>query len=391
MFNTFLEKKFESWQQKNLNRTRFIIDERQSGNDIIIDKNQLINFSNNDYLCLSAHPTIKKMFIKGVEKYGLGSGASPMVAGYFSPHRSLEEKFAEFLQRDQAILFNSGYLANLGLLSSIVTKNNLVLSDKLCHASLLDGIRLSRAKHIRYRHADTQHVECLLQKYSQIRSLFVISESVFSMEGNIASINQLAQSSTQHQATLIIDDAHGVGVIGQQGRGISEYYSLDQADIPYLVTPLGKAFASMGAIISGSHDHMKALLQFANTYRFSTALPPALAFGTLAALKIVQEENWRREKLQAIIKFFISAAQTRSLKLISSDLTPIKSILIGSNSLALRIKAELYNQGFFVSCIRPPTVPKNMARLRISLNCMHQQSDIERLLDTIVTYNEKIE
>jgi 8-amino-7-oxononanoate synthase len=294
---------------------------------------------------------------------------------------------AEFLQRDRALLFSSGYLANIGLMSSLSHRHHVILSDKLCHASLLDGITLSRAKHLRYRHNDVNHAAILLKKLNAHSIL--VTESVFSMEGDISPVDQLAHLTKHHQSTLIVDDAHGVGVLGKYGRGICDYYHLSQEDIPCLITALGKSLGSIGAVISGKGILIDALIQFSNTYRYTTALPPALAYATIESLKVLQNELWRREVLQELIQFFIEEAHKRSLTIISKDVTPIKSILIGDNARALKIKEHLQHKGFFISCIRPPTVPSQTARLRISLNCLHTKQDISILLDTIAGCNEK--
>jgi 8-amino-7-oxononanoate synthase len=383
-----LENQLQHWHTQNLHRQRFAIDEYIAANIIKINQQSLINFSHNDYLCLAAHPFVKQKFIEGAEKYGLGSGASAMVSGYQAPHRLFEEKIAEFLKRDQAILFSSGYLANIGLIASLGNRQSLIVSDKFCHASLLDGIQLSRAKHLRYQHNNLKQAEQLLTSRIDKNTTLLITESIFSMEGDISKLDQLVVIAKKANAILIADDAHAIGVLGETGRGITEYYSLNQHDVPYLVTPLGKALGSMGGIISGKKPLIEAIEQFARTYRYSTALPPAIAYANLAALKVLEEENWRREELWDKIKFFIKEANQRNLPLVSQDLTPIKSILIKDNKQAIKIKELLFNKGFFISCIRPPTVPKNTTRLRISLNCLHEKKDILSLLDIITTAHE---
>lgn len=367
-------------QATDLKRNRYVIDDRNH-NHIVVDGKSLINFSSNDYLGIASHPFLKKAFIQGVQQYGVGSSSSALVSGYYRSHHLLEDKFAEFLNRDQAILFNSGYLANIGVITSLVRRNDKILADKLCHASLLDGMRLSKAKCQRYLHNDIQHLDALMSKQEKIK--LTITESIFSMEGDISPIDQIAKITTWHQSLLMVDDAHGTGVLGRHGRGICEYYELSQKDVAYLIVPLGKAFASMGAVVSGSHDLIEELIQFSRTYRYTTALPPAIAKATLASLSIIEKETWRRHKLVSLIEFFIKQAKQHSLNFISNDLSPIKSILIGSNEIAMKIKDELMQKGFFISCIRPPTVPQGTTRLRISLTCMHDEHEITHLLDLI--------
>jgi 8-amino-7-oxononanoate synthase len=260
-----------------------------------------------------------------------------------------------------------------------------VISDKECHASLIDGILLSRAKHHRHRHNDLGDMTRLLEQHTHTPSL-LITESVFSMEGNIVDLHQHITQATAHHASLIVDDAHGIGVLGKTGKGILEHLNLSHQDIACLVVPLGKAFGSMGAIVSGSADMIESLLQSARPYRYSTALPAAVCAATLAALKIVQTESWRREKLMSLIECFHRESKARHLPLISYDNTPIKCILTRSNALTVALQQYLMNEGYFTSCIRPPTVPAQCSRIRLSLNCTQTEEMLTRLLDHIADY-----
>jgi 8-amino-7-oxononanoate synthase len=386
MLANSLQQRLKQYQNKHLLRERYVIDARDS-NCVVINGQRLINFCSSDYLGIATHPKVKNAFIAGVQQYGLGSSSAALIAGFYKPQRLLEERFAAFLQRDQAIFFNSGYHANLGVITALADRHSTIIADKFCHASILDGIQLSRAKHHRFVHNNLKHAATLIHKAKTKRLL--ITESVFSMEGDISPVNQLANLAKENQVTLLVDDAHGVGVLGKNGRGICEYYQLTQNDVPCLITPSGKALGSMGAIVSGDKHLVEALLQFARTYRYSTALPPAVAFASLEALNVIQQETWRREKLIYLIKYFIQQAKLRALPLVAEDITPIKSILMESNQLALKIKAKLMQQGFFVSCIRPPTVPSGTARIRISLNCAHEEQEIKQLLDLILDSYEK--
>lgn len=383
MLMVALQKRLTETIRHQLQRTLFKIDQRD-GNHIVVDGKRLINFCSNDYLGLATHPDIKKAFIQGIEKYGVGSGSSVAISGYYESQRRLEDTFAEFLQRDAAIFFNSGYHANLGVISTLCGRHDVIVSDKLCHASLLDGIQLSRAKHFRYQHNNMRNASELM-----CENALVISESVFSMEGDISPIDTLAALSKRAKATLCIDDAHGIGVLGREGRGISEYYSLTQEDIPCLVTPFGKAIGGVGAIVSGNETLIQGLRQFSRTYHYTTALPPAVSCAAITAVKVIQQDLYRRERLQHLIQFFIQHAKQSSLQLLSDDLTPIKAICVGDNATALHIQKTLLHYGYFISCIRPPTVPKDTARIRVSLNCLHEEADIIRLLDIIASEYEK--
>jgi 8-amino-7-oxononanoate synthase len=377
-----LQHRLKQYQESHLLRQRYTIDERDN-TIAVINGQAFINFCSSDYLSLATHSKVKAAFIKGVQQYGLGSGSAALIAGFYKPQRQLEEKFAEFLKRDRAIFFNSGYHANLGVITTLADRKSVIVADKLCHASLLDGIQLSRAKHYRFLHNDFNHAAEFLRKIKQ--NCLLITEGVFSMEGDMSPVPQLANVARENRATLVVDDAHGVGVLGKNGGGICEYYQLTQHDVPCLVTPFGKAVGSMGAMVSGDHQFIEALLQFARTYRYSIALPPAIAFATLESLKIIQQETWRREKLTHLIEYFIKQAKMRSLPLVTEAITPIKSILIGDNQLALKIKDALMRKGFFVSCIRPPSVPEGTTRIRVSLNCTHEEQQITQLLDLIKT------
>lgn len=365
---TRINQQLASHQREHLTRHRSLHDDNA------------INFSTNDYLALAKHPTVTRAFIASAEQYGVGSGASPQLSGYSRAHQRLEEAFSEYTNRDRAILFNSGYHANLGVITTLATRHSTIIADKYCHASIIDAIILSRANHLRYRHNNIQHAISLLNNHERA---IVISESVFSIHGDLANIRELADAAAIHQHFLIVDDAHGFGVLGKHGKGVCEHFALSQHAVPCLITPLGKAFGSMGALVAGHHDFIEALLQFSRPYRYSTALPAALCDATHAALMTMQKENWRVSQLHANIEYFIQAALERELTLTSHDITPIKSIIVPSNQAALSIQEQLKSIGFLVSCIRPPTIPKPFAMIRISLSCAHTQTQIIHLLDLL--------
>lgn len=370
-------KKLHYFQEENLLRQRQLFNNR---NHLIIQGkiHKAINFASNDYLALARHPKVNRAFLQAAQHYGLGSGSSPLVAGFFHAQRQLEEEMASFLNRESSLLFNSGYQANLGIISALGDRHTSIIADKLCHASLLDGIQLSRAKHYRYQHQNIQQAKFYLEKITTKKIL--LTESIFSMEGDITPLHDLLCLAQSYNATFIVDDAHGFGILGGKGSGCSEYFALKQNDIDCLVIPLGKALGGFGAIVSGTKNMIDYLLQFSRSYRYSTALPPAVAAAALTSLKLLMKENWRREKLKSLINYFNRVAISHNLSLISKDLTPIKSILVGTNTLTLKLQNALLHQGFLVSAIRPPTVPKNTARLRISLNCNHREKQIDRLL-----------
>jgi|GEM_PF-36357 8-amino-7-oxononanoate synthase len=379
MHNLPLQDWLAHHDNKHLRRTRRVFAERTEGR-AIVDGKSLLNFCSNDYLHLSTHPAVKKAFADSAAEHGLGSSGSALISGYSKSHARLEEAFAEFLNRDRAILFNSGYHANLGVLTTFAGKNSTIVADKYCHASLNAGSLLSRAKFIRYRHDDIQHAEELLNKQTS-RETLLVTESVFSMQGNISDIKSLAALANQHKAVLIVDDAHGIGVLGKRGAGVVEHFQLSQHDVPCLVTPLGKAIGSYGAIVSGDDTLIEAVMQFAGSYRYCTALPPAVCDGTFAALKVLQTETWRREKLLHLCEFFLKEAAVRGIELASNAVTPIMCVVIDDSKKTLQIQQALIEKGFLVSCIRPPTVPH--ACIRISLGCGHEEGEIVDLLDAL--------
>lgn len=336
----------------------------------------LLNFTSNDYLAISQHPKIRQAFSDGAQKFGLGSGSSALISGYHAVHAELEQRFAEFLNRDRALLFNSGYHANIGTLSALAGRKSQIWVDRLCHASIIDAIILSRAQYQRYAHNNLNQLRTWL-KMSKARHKMIVTESVFSMEGDQSSISELAHLAQEFQALLIIDDAHGLGILAE---------NINQHDVPLLVAPLGKAFGSFGAIVAGQSHLIETLLQFSRSYRYSTALPPAIAYATITALKLIQQESWRRERLSQLIQFFVQEVLKRQYMLCTKNNTPIQLIMIGDNAGVIRLQQQLLAKGIMVAAIRPPTVPSGTARLRISLSCEHTEAQILYLLDTLMEH-----
>lgn len=372
-----VKNRLDRYAENSLLRKRFVITGREHDNLIKVNDQSCINFCNNDYLGLANHPAVKEAFIKAIQLYGTGSTSSAMVSGYFKPQQQLEEKFAEFLLRDQAIFFNSGYMANLGVITSLAARKDVILSDKFCHASLLDAIQLSKAQNYRFRHNDLEHFNYLLHLK---KPNILITEGIFSMEGDLSPLLAINHCIDGKNVLFVVDDAHGIGVLGKNGGGSCEKWGLTQLEIPCLITPLGKAFGCSGAIVSGRKDILEGVLQFSRSYRTTTALPPALCVAALKSLEIVQMQYWRRERLNELVHFFIQQAENRGLKLISKDETPIRCLLVADNEKIQWIQQKMLEKGFFISCIRPPSVPEGTARIRISLNCLHTEEQIIQLL-----------
>lgn len=352
---------------------------------------KLINFSSNDYLGLAAHPRVKEAAIEGIQRYGVGSTASALINGYTAAHQQLEEKFAHFLNRKRALLFNSGYHANLGILTLLAQKTNKIFVDKYIHASIIDAILLTRVSYQRYRHQDLNHLKNSLDKNAHKNlNPIIVTEGVFSMQGDIVLLPELLQIAKRSDAVLIIDDAHAIGVLGKEGKGSREFYKIEEAAVPIVSIPLGKAIGTMGAMVVGDDVWIDGLIQFARTYMYTTAMAPALAVASAKALEVLQEEKWRRETLNHLINFFIKAAQMRQLPLLNTATTPIKNIVFKNNLKVLTIQKQLEKLGFLVAAIRAPTVPVNQACLRISLNCHHTTAQIENLLDLLVEIHEPV-
>jgi 8-amino-7-oxononanoate synthase len=354
---------------------------RVDGVFLSANNDKWLNFSANDYLGLAAEPAVAAALSRAAGQCGSGSGASALVTGYHPEHQALEQELAEFQQRDAVLLCSSGYLANLAVATSLAGRHDRIVQDRLCHASLIDGARLSGARLQRYQHADTAHAQRLLAKPHEGHSLLV-SDGVFSMDGDIAPLPQLAQLAGQHDATLVVDDAHGIGVLGDCGRGATELAGLGQQQVPVLVGTLGKALGGSGAFIAGSAQLVEHLVNEARSYIYNTALPPSLAAAARVALKFVQDEPWRRERLHQRIAQLRDGARARGIVLKESH-SPIQPLLVGDEAATLALSAALSDKGYKVIAIRPPTVPVGTSRLRITLSALHEPAHVEGLLDAL--------
>lgn len=379
VINDAVKKRIKALAQNNLMRTRHAHDTPQ-GPVIRLNGKNLINFCSNDYLGLANHPFLVTAMKEGIDRYGVGSGASQLICGYTTAHESLEESLCEFTDRESAILFSSGYLANLAIVNTLLDRHDTVVGDKLNHASMIDAARLSRASFKRYLHADTKSLRDLLR--ISTGNKMVMTDGVFSMDGDIAPLPELAQICVEMSAWLVVDDAHGFGVLGENGGGIIEQSGLSTKEIPILMATFGKALGTSGAFIAGDKEVMGLFVQSARTLIYSTAPPPALAYATVRALKIVREESWRREHLRKLIGRFTNGAKQLSLPVMNSS-TAIQPLLIGSAGKTMATSKKLFEKGFYVTAIRPPTVPRGTSRLRITLTAAHNEEQVDRLLDTL--------
>ncbi len=368
-------------QQQSLYRSRRVIDSAQ---DVVLHVNgaPVLNFCSNDYLGLANHPELISAFKKAADEYGVGSGSAHLVTGHQAVHHELEQQLAEFVNRPRVLLFSTGYMANLGVVSALLDKNDCLFEDKLNHASLIDAGLLSAAKFNRYFHNDVNNLKAKLQINTAANTKLIVSDGVFSMDGDVIALDNMMALAQQENAVLMIDDAHGLGVTGKTGRGTLEQFNATIDDVPILMATLGKAFGTFGAFIAGSDILIETLIQQARSYIYTTALPPAIACATLASLKLITTEQWRREQLQARIKQFKMGAKQLGLNLMPSD-TAIQPLIIGSSELAMSISQSLEQQGILISAIRPPTVPANTARLRITFSANHTEQHINKLLSVL--------
>ncbi|MGH8207242.1 MAG: aminotransferase class I/II-fold pyridoxal phosphate-dependent enzyme, partial [Steroidobacteraceae bacterium] len=337
-------------------------------------------------LGLAAHPALIEAAKDCMSRLGFGAAASHLVTGHSLEHHALEEELAAFTGRERALLFSSGYLANVGVVSALAQRHDLILADRLCHASLLDGARLAGAQLRRFAHVDVGAAERLLQRHRERTAAadgaLILTDGLFSMDGDVGPVRALADLAGRHDAVLVVDDAHGLGVLGANGRGTLEQAGLSARMAPILIGTLGKAFGSFGAFVAGDAVIIEHLLQHVRTYIYTTALPSAVAAATRAALRLAACEGWRRERLQALVRRWREAAGALGLPL-SESRSPIQPLIVGDAARAVGLSAALMNAGFWVAAIRAPTVPAGSARLRITLSAAHRDSDIDALADTL--------
>lgn len=355
------------------------------GSRLSIDGRLLLNFADNDYLGLRQHPQVVRACAKAAEQYGVGAGASALISGYSDQHHALEQELASFLGYQKVLLFSSGYLANQAVMGSLCQRGDKIFSDQLNHASLIDGCRISRAVVHRYSHSDIQKLADLLQQHAAndtntTQENFILSDGVFSMDGDVAAHADLQQLAEHYNACLIIDDAHGVGVMGDHGRGSWEAANAAKPDI--LIGTLGKAFGTQGAYVAASSEHIEWLVQKGRSYVYTTALAPPIAAATRVSLGLLREGRKLRQQLSNNITYFRQQAIALGLEILPS-LSPIQPLMLGSEQRLLDWAAKLQAADILVGAIRPPTVPEGTSRLRITINANHQQTEIDQLIDAL--------
>jgi 8-amino-7-oxononanoate synthase len=379
-----LEPALEKIEREHLRRRRATVEsypEPGSHTAVIVDGRRLVDFSSNDYLALAAHPALAAAMAECATRCGTGSGASHLVSGHGREHAALEEELAAFTGRPRALLFSTGYMANLGVVTALASRGESVLLDRLSHASLIDAGLLSGARFRRYPHCDADAARRLLAE-STPHTAVLATDGVFSMDGDIAPLAALSEAARAHDAWLIVDDAHGIGVLGPNGRGALELAALTCEQAPVLVGTLGKALGSFGAFVAGSHGLIELLIQRARSYIYTTALPQPVAAATRAALRLAREESWRRERVLALTARFRTAAEQAGVPLADS-VTPIQPIPLGSAQAALAAQQALREAGFWVVAIRSPTVPAGAERLRVTMTAGHQESQVDALVEVL--------
>lgn len=371
------EKELEELNQKSLLRTLRRINSAQ-GPRVKIDGREIILLSSNNYLGLANHPRVKEAAIRGIEKYGFGSGASRLISGNMTLHEELEERIADFKGTEAAILFNSGYTANIGIIPALVGKGDFIYSDELNHVSIIDGSRLSRAEIRIYPHKDMTVLEELLKKDKNNGRKLIVTDTVFSMDGDIAPLKDIYNLSQKYSAFLMVDEAHATGVLGSKGRGAVEHFALKGENIIQMGT-LGKALGTFGAYIAGSKDLIVYLRNKARSFIYTTSLPPAVAAAAIEAINIIAEDDSLIKGLWDNRKVFIDGLHSLGFDTLSSE-TPIIPVLAGNIHKALEMAETLYEECIYAPAIRPPTVPEGSSRIRTTVMANHTKEDIEAAL-----------
>ncbi len=374
-----LQAELDERASSGLLRKRRLLGSPQSAH-IRADGADVLSFCSNDYLGLANHPALLAALQKGIDQAGVGSGASHLITGHHAMHERLEQALATFVGLPAALYFSSGYMANLGVVSALMHRGDAIFADKLNHASLNDAAVLSRADLHRYQHNDLAHLAKLLSASKAKRKL-VLADAVFSMDGDVAPVPELLALCEQYDAWLMLDDAHGFGVLGEHGQGILSHFAVQSPRIIYMAT-LGKATGVYGAFVAAEQVVIDYLVQHARTYIYTTATPPALANAALAAIEVIKNDASLRVHLQCLIQELKQHLRLKKWQLMPSD-TAIQPLLIGSNQAALQLSEYLLTQGILVPAIRPPTVPKDTARLRISLSAAHSTADVARLVSAL--------
>ena len=363
-------------ETQGLRRRRRVNDCAQ-GARVQVNGREYLSFCSNDYLGLAADPRVTRALCEGAQHHGAGAGASHLVSGHHRAHEELENRLAGFVRLPRALLFSSGYLANLAVVTTLAGRTSEIFADKLNHASLNDAMVLSRARFTRYPHCDITALADRLAR-SEAADKVVVTDAVFSMDGDIAPLDAILELCERFDAALVVDDAHGFGVLGGEGRGALAHFGLASPRIAYVGT-LGKAAGVSGAFVAGDGELIEMLIQRSRSYIYTTASPPALACALTKSLELIEIESWRRRRLDALASKLRRDLRPRRWQLARSQ-TPIHALIIGGNRESVSASDALEREGILVPAIRPPTVPAGTARLRISLSAAHAEEDVDRLI-----------
>lgn len=374
-----LKFKLEQIKENGLYRMLNEFSSSQSKQTMINGKEMLL-FSSNNYLEMSLHPAVKKAAVEAIETYGVGSGGSRLTTGNYDVHRQLEERIASFHQTEKALVFNTGYMTNVGVISTIADRDFIIYSDELNHASIIDGCRLSRAKTVVYKHNDMNDLAEKVRQNKGKKGL-IVTDSVFSMDGDLANLPEIIRIAKDNRLLTMVDDAHGVGVIGRTGRGVSEYFNCGQ-EIDIKVGTLSKAIGSEGGYVCGKQDLIDYLKNKARSFIFSTALSPAVIAASKAAFDVLENDDTLVSKLQDNISYMKAQLKTLDAPILADD-SAIMAVIIGGANEAVALSQSLARDGFYVPAIRPPTVPENGSRLRITVMASHTKEEIARLVNAL--------
>ena len=373
MNENWITKKLDNFNEKKL--IRHINSFDKTGGIIFQNNKRILNFSTNDYLNLSNHPYVKEKAIKATEKYGAGSGSSRLVSGTLSIHEELEAKIAHHKNYPDALVFGSGYMANIGIIPSLANRKDVIISDRLVHSCILDGIKLSGAKHVRFKHNDLISLKTRLQECSDIQNKkIIVVESVYSMDGDLAPLKEIFALAEKHNALLMVDEAHATGTIGNSGRGLINQLDLE-SKIPFAMGTMSKGIGSYGGFIACSNNFKKLLIQEASSFIYTTALPPSAISASIAAIEIMERESSLGLNLQKKSTKFRKIMNESGIDTMNSK-SQIIPIVIGDNQKTLNIAERLSKEGIIVGAIRPPTVPEGSARLRVSISLAHTEEDL---------------
>ena len=379
-----IHRQLDGLRGRNLFRRRRTLDSAQ-GREVVVDGRPLLNFCSNDYLGLAGDPRVREAFTAAIARWGTGTGASHLVCGHTAAHEALEHALAEFTGRPRTLLYSSGYGANLGVINALLGRGDFIFEDRLNHASLLDGGRISQASFLWFDHLDTAQLEGKLDAVGDATGRKLIaSDGTFSMDGDQCLLDDTIAIAKRHHAWIMIDDAHGMGVHGHRGVGLVDPQRYSTDEVPVLIGTLGKAFGTSGAFVAGDEGLIETLIQRSRNYIYTTAMPSALAAATLASLEIARTEEWRREHLARLIDRFRTGASTIGFS-VTPSASPIQPLLVGDPARALAMSGALEERGFLITAIRPPTVPDGTSRLRITLSAAHATSDIDHLLEALAS------